>query len=65
MNEVRRVDGHECYLRLGPETQERTRVEMPFDEPFTFTLYRYHVHVEFRSANNYEKCRGALYRIGN
>lgn len=63
MNEVRRVDGHKCYLRLGPENEERTRVEMPFGEPFT--LYRYHVHVEFRSDNNYEKCRGALYRIGN
>ena len=51
--------GDNCKLILNYGDDNRQEVEMPYDEPFTFRVYRYHngIHLDCRE--------GRLYRIGD
>ena len=51
--------GDNCKLKLNYGDANPQEVEMPYGEPFTFRVYRYHDWI-------YLDCReGRLYRIGD
>ena len=56
-----RVRSYDCYLALNKRTDERSRVDLIYGEPFEFTFYVYHGRVELGG----QGCGGDLYRVGD
>ncbi len=55
-----RVRSHDCFLELNKGTDEGSRVDLTYGEPFRFTFFVYHGIV-----NLGRYCYGHLYRVGD
>ncbi len=58
-----RVESQGCSITLNYGSDNQSRVEMPYGEPFTIAFFTYHGEVELGYGGWY--CRGRLYRIGD
>ena len=56
------MESEDCYIVLNYGSDNESRVEMPYGEPFTIEFFTYHGNVIFSSPN---WCKGALYRVGD
>ena len=62
-----RVTDRDCYLILNLDSEDESRIQLTYGEPFQFTLLSYHgtvrlIEIDGRAG---PRCNGDLYRIGD